>query len=317
MGFFSPKVIYRDLNANRRNSFLRYVGHRVLKNNKNFLCAITGATGIGKSYSGLAICEIYSEMFNIPFDVNIHCITSLKELLELITSKDLNKKIRVGSCLLFDEVQEEGNVRNWHSQTNKALNSLVSTFRNQRLTIFFTLPNLNFLDKQARQLFHCEIHATGYDKVKKISHLKPRFLEYSPKYDKFYYKRLIIKYKAKGKSVLNSTLLNIWNIPIASEKTIQAYELKKKKFSEDLNRRLLKQITDREKAEERKSKVDEMQDIKRLYEKYGEDYLKIQEEMPGISVFLINKYIQFIKKSYKTRESLENPIKTIKNEKKA
>jgi len=43
MGYFQPLVIYRDENAERKNSILRYVGNRVLRANKNFLC-LSGET---------------------------------------------------------------------------------------------------------------------------------------------------------------------------------------------------------------------------------------------------------------------------------
>jgi hypothetical protein len=68
MGYFQPKVIYLNANEKRENSIVRYFGNRVMRNNKNFLCALTGSTGAGKSYAGLKICEIYSEMFKIHFN---------------------------------------------------------------------------------------------------------------------------------------------------------------------------------------------------------------------------------------------------------
>ena len=38
MGYFQPRVIYREEGVDKKNSILRYIGNRVLRNNSNFLC---------------------------------------------------------------------------------------------------------------------------------------------------------------------------------------------------------------------------------------------------------------------------------------
>ena len=103
--YFQPKVIYRNPDVDRKNSIIRYMGNRVLRNNRNLLFFLTGGTGSGKSYAGCSIGEMYSKMFNIPFNPDVHIISSLKELLLLINSKDIDKKIQFGSYILFDEPQ--------------------------------------------------------------------------------------------------------------------------------------------------------------------------------------------------------------------
>jgi hypothetical protein len=40
--YFQPKVIYINPEDKRENSIIRYIGNRVLRNNKNFLFGITG-----------------------------------------------------------------------------------------------------------------------------------------------------------------------------------------------------------------------------------------------------------------------------------
>ena len=164
MGYFQPKVVYSNPNENREHSIIRYIGNRVLRNNKNFLCALVGATGAGKSWAGLSICEQYAKLHNIEFDPNVHVISSLKELLKLVTAEDVDKKIKYGTPILFDEPQTEANSRSWQSEVNQAFNSLMSTFRNQRLVIFFALPYLEMIDKQSRMLFHGEFKVEGFDK---------------------------------------------------------------------------------------------------------------------------------------------------------
>jgi len=257
------------------------------------------STGSGKSWCCLGMAEKYSKMFNIPFDPNIHVISSLKELLILVTSKDLDKKIQFGSVIVFDEPQVENNARNWQSDMNQAFSQLISTFRNQRLVVFFATPYLEFLDKQSRLLFHSQIQVLGFDRNTGITKVKPRFLEYIKSTNDFYKKRLIIQYKSHDKGVMNITKLNFWHVPRASQETIDVYEGKKKIFTHDLNIKLLNQIELAEKQAEGKNKSEELFKVNQLYNKYGENYIKILEEMPHLNPFTIEKYIQFIKKSKK------------------
>lgn len=295
-------VVYRNPDEPRKNSILRYVGNRILNSNKNFLCAVVGGTGTGKSYQCLAIAEEYSKMYNIPFDPSIHVISSLKELLMLIVDKEVEKNIRFGSVIVFDEPQVEGNARNWQSDMNQALSQLISTFRNQRLFVLFATPFLEMIDKQSRNLFHGEFKMIGYDKNTGIAKLKPRFLEYNRNLGDFYRKRLIIQYATKDKKALTISKLNFWHINKASEDTIRIYEDKKKKFTDDLNRKLLNQIELAEKQAEGKNKSDELFKVKELHDKFGDDYISILKEMPHLTPFTLEKYLQFIKKSKQTRK---------------
>ena len=136
MGYFQPMVIYRNPDEERNNSILRYIGNRVNTSNKNFLCAVVGATGSGKSYACLRMAEDYAKMYDTEFNPEFHVISSLEELLILITEPEATRKIKFGSVIVFDEPQVEGNARNWQSDINQALSQLISTFRNQRLIFY-------------------------------------------------------------------------------------------------------------------------------------------------------------------------------------
>jgi hypothetical protein len=295
--YFQPKVVYANAGDVKENSIIRYIGNRVLRNNKNFLCALTGATGAGKSWAGLSICEEYAKENGIEFDPNIHVISSLKELLQLITAKDIDKKMKIGTAILFDEPQTEANSRSWQSEVNQAFNSLISTFRNQRLVVFFALPYLEMIDKQSRILFHGEFRVEGFSKETKITTIKPRFLEWNKGAEDFYRKRLIVEYAVPNKKVRQHIKLGNWYINKPSDAVVDVYEAKKKAFTDELNRKLLEKIELRDKIAEGKNKNEEFIKIKELYEKYGEDYLKIFEEMPQLNPSTVKSYIYLIKKS--------------------
>ena len=311
MGYFQPKVIYPNPKTSRENSIIRYIANRVLRNNKNMMVALTGQVGNGKSWSGLSMCEMYSKLTGIEFDPNIHVISSLKELLQLITSKDLDKKIRVGTAILFDEPQVEVNSRSFQSEVNQAFNALISTFRNQRLVVFFALPYLEMIDKQSRILFMGEFRVEGFNKNTKITTIKPRFLEWSKGNEEFYRKRLIVEFSIEGKRKRNLMKLNTWHIPKPSDEIIDVYEAKKKKFTDELNKKLLEKIELRDKINEGKNKADEFWKIKAIYDKYGEDYLQVLEEMPNLNPQTIQKYFWIIKKSLKLIKARERTVKQI------
>jgi len=313
MAHFSPKVFYKDPNANKKNSVLRYIGHRVLKNNRNFLCFVTGAVGAGKSYACLRMAEDYAELFGIEFDPTHHVIGSLKELLLLITEPKKTRKIGFGSVIVFDEPQVESNSRSWQSDINQAMGQLISTFRNQRLVVFFALPFLEMLDKQTRIIFHGEFKVEGFDKNTKISTLKPRFLEYNKNKGDFYKKMLRVQFRKKGKKVMTIEKLDKWHIGLASKETIDIYEAKKLKFTDDLNKRLLAQIELAEQQAEGKNKSNELLKVGSLFDEYGEDYLEILKHMPHLNPFTVEKYLQFIKKSRKHQKERLVARETPKN----
>jgi hypothetical protein len=300
MSYFQPTVIYRNPSDDRSNAILRYIGQRVLTQNKNFLCAIVGQTGMGKSWAGISMCEQYSKMYGIPFKVNIHVIHTLKQMLSLIKTKELEKNIQIGTPLLFEEPQTAANARDWQSESNKMLSALLSTFRNQRLVVFFSTPYLSMIDKQSRILFHGEFKALGFDIKTGESNLKPRFLEYNGDMDKFYHKMLIVLHKQEGKRHLIKDKAFNWIIPKASKELLDEYEAIKQKFSVNLIDKLWNQLEKSENKKEMADKPNSMvlfDQIKDLYMVYGDNYIKIRGEIGEINPSTYNKCIYLIKRS--------------------
>ena len=162
---------------------------------------------------------------------------------------------------------------------------------------------MEMVDKQSRLLFHLEIKVDGFDKNTKIATTRPRFLEFNKQTGDFYKKRLIVEYKTATKEVMSRTKINQWSIPLASKEIIDVYEAKKKHFTDELNKKLLNQIELAEKTVEGRNKSDELFKVKALFEQFGEDYVKILEEMPYLTPFTLQKYILFIKKSLKVRDT--------------
>ena len=276
-GYFTPEVHYKNVKTDRSNAILKYIGSRVLNNNKNFLCAITGQTGAGKSWAGLGMCEMYSKMYGINFDVEVHTIHTLRQLLSLIKNKELEKKIEIGTPLLFEEPQAtDGNARNWQSESNKMLSVLLSTFRNQRLVVFFTTPFLSMIDKQSRMLFHAEFKIAGFNKQTKTTKIMPRFIEYNGDMEKFYKKKLIVHFAREGKRTFGREKVSMWEIPMASEPLTKQYEAIKARFSVDLVNKLWDKLDNKQEATQEKTKVEIVQDA---IAKHGLNRLTLCKEL--------------------------------------
>lgn len=264
------------------------------------------STGSGKSWSCISMAEKYSKMFDIPFNPEDHVISSLKEMLLLITGKDVDKKIMFGSVIVFDEPQVEANATSWQSEMNQALRQLVSTFRNQRLVVFFATPYLSMIDKQSRILFHGEFKVDGFDRHTKLTTIKPRFIEYKKDSDKFYYKRLICEYAVEGKKVREIEKLGVWHVPKASDHLLEVYEKKKKEFTDNLNKKLLNQILLTERQTEGKNKNEEFLQILDFYNKHGENYIEMSQAFPHLNISTLQKIVWIIRKSKNTQFKTKN-----------
>lgn len=308
---FSPQIVYKDPKVTRKNSFIHYFANRVLNNNKNFLCAVTGQTGSGKSWLSGSISEIYSELYEIGYNPKIHILFDIKELLDLINRPDIDEVLPPGSIIMFDEPQVSVNARDWRAESNQILSTLTSTFRNMRLIIFFATPVLEFIDKQSRILFHAEIEVLGFDKTRNMTSCKPRFLEWNGRKGEFYKKRLIVKYPVEGKNSMNWYHLQTWEVPRPSLKWIDIYEAKKIAFTKRLNRELKQQY------EYQQSQANKGRDLVRLidlWEEHGPNLRIFARELPHLSPYALERLVAMVRKQKKEQEKLKKEEEKAKKE---
>lgn len=205
--------------APNKGLWLSYIRQRI-RNNKNFLCFISGATGSGKSWSSLRVAEELDAQFNID-----RVVFSGRELMALINSGELRK----GSVIVFEEAGIEMSNRNWQSTTNKMLNYLLQTFRHKNFILIFNSPYMDFVDASTRKLFHAEMSTAGIDKEAETVTLKPLCIQYNGKLRKFYYKRLRVK------SERGLVPVSKWVVGKPSPTLIEQYEEKKTRFTDELN----------------------------------------------------------------------------------
>ncbi len=117
---------------------------RTIGENQNFMLAIVGQTGSGKSYTAMSLAMMMDTSFNID-RINFKAKDFLKT-----TNRDLDE----GSVIMFDEAGIDVSSREWYTDRNKAINNVVETFRRDNLICIWTTPNFGNLDKKVRSYFH-------------------------------------------------------------------------------------------------------------------------------------------------------------------
>src|SRR3989344_8876766 len=108
----TPKVIYRDSTIPRDDSWGRYVSARIFKNNENWLCAMTGLAGVGKTYTALSKA-IEWQKYGFSFSLD-NMVFSFLDLMKLINYGNLKR----GSIIIIEEPQTEINSKTWQSEIN-------------------------------------------------------------------------------------------------------------------------------------------------------------------------------------------------------
>ena len=226
------------VNKPKEKHWITYIKQRIRKN-KNFLGFISGQTGSGKSWTSLSICEDLDSEFNID-----RVVFSGIELMKLINGD----KLKRGSAIVFEEVGVEMSNKNWASVTNKMLNYLVQTFRHRGFILIMNSPYMDFVDSATRKLFHAEMSMIGINFKTVEGRVKPQLIQYNSRLQKFYYKRLKV---ITSHDVLPVT---IWNVHKPKKDLIDAYELKKRAYTNALNEKILSELRAVEEKDVPKSK---------------------------------------------------------------
>lgn len=209
--------------------FPGYVRQRI-RDNKNFIAAVTGPTGSGKSYSVLRQGENLDDDFNVD---NV-CFTAT-QFMNLINGK--TKKLHKGSNILFDEIQITLGHLDYQSIQAKLLNYILQTFRHRNFVLWVTTPNFNFINAAARKLFHCRMETISINKEKQHVKLKPLLIQINQRKGESYEKYLRVWHKDFGIVPLKKL-----KIGMPSKELVDAYEAKKTEFTNNLNENIARDL---------------------------------------------------------------------------
>jgi len=216
------------------NYFEEYILKRLYDQNKNFITAITGPTGSGKSYSALRLAERIDQDFNVD-----NIVFNAQDLLLRIKTGVEKDELTQGSVLVFDEAGVEANSRDWQSTTNKAINYLFQTMRSYNFMVILTLPHIGGLDKQVRQLLHAFMPTQGINYNEHTVEVKPLFLQTNQQTGDIY-KRYLRVFPDDGGTVKLTRV----NVKKPSKTLRERYEDKKENYQADLYDDLLSEVMD-------------------------------------------------------------------------
>jgi len=282
-------VINKDVAG--ASHFIKYIKRRISRN-QNFLGAITGPTGSGKSYSALSIAADIDPNFcieNVAFTPD--------DLFTIINSG----RLVPGSVILYDEAGVGMGAREWQSLGNKVLSFLLQTFRNLNLVVLFNLPHLGMFDAQGRKLIHAHLSTKRIIYSKSLCVIEPLLTFVDQATGDISYRYLRVTTGGVARSLSRIKILK------PSDNLALAYEAKKTLYTEDLNRRLQAQIQEKEAKKEKKvALVSEKSDIEAFFRMGG----TVREALDRGMTSYGERHLQRIRKkttdeqsSYNTQDS--------------
>lgn len=200
--------------------FCKWLRTRLIYDNKNVLGVETGGTGSGKSYRDLRKAELwYKFQFNKEFPTENICF-SVHEVMKRLVSGNLKK----GDIIIFEEAGANMGSLDFQNKVCKLFTYVLQSFRSMNIGIFFNLPYLSMLNKQARMLMHYVSESVGIDPKTNKNKSKMFFIQINQGTGKVYKKFMRANVGGKIRAVKRMT----WSLP--SPELIEAYELKKKRF---------------------------------------------------------------------------------------
>ena len=267
-------------NRGKSGYFNQYILNRI-RRNKNFVCAITGGTGSGKSYSALKLASDLDP----NFDVRNICFTA-KEFLDLVDGK--TKELKKGANIIWDEMQVTMSHLDYQTQQAKLLNYVLQTFRYQNFVLWITTPHFSFVNASSRKLFHGRFETVGINQNEKLCVLKPFLLQTNQKSGDIYQKYLRVKVNGVV------TPLRRIHVNLADLEILKAYENKKDKFNQRLREDIRLELTQMEEGNKKKPLTANQLTILEFL-KQGKVIPEIAEEL-GITNQAIYQQMNYIKR---------------------
>jgi len=237
------------LKKSKDNIIKTVIDKRLNQKNQNLIGLFVGATGTGKSYSCLRLGEVIDPNFseeNIIFSVD-----------DLIDKLDKNK-IKKGSVIVFEEIGVGADSRNFYTKQNKNLGYVLATFRTLNSIILFNTPVQSMIDKKVRQVTHIIFEMVGIDYQTKRAFCKPKWIQQNALQGKAY-----PKYTKKGNEMVKQI-----RFTLPSQKLIDIYEQKRKKFLNNVIYKAKKELNEKKKTP-RDRKIDIPKDINKKIKELG------------------------------------------------
>lgn len=224
--------------AVRHNPILRVKSWNKMNiHDDNWMAAVVGETGSGKSWAALRIAEVLDPGFSID-----QVAFSVEEFLRLVIDDSYGR----GSIIVFEEASVGANSQEWYTKGNKVLGRVLDTWRHQNRGAIFTLPAFGQLTKNARGRMSALIQMQNKFEDEGYTTAKYKYIQQNTDSGKLYKKYPRIKGK-KYKRL---------KVTKPSKELREAYEQKKEQFTNELNKELLEELLDEKKEAEEEDEKD-------------------------------------------------------------
>jgi hypothetical protein len=284
------------------NPFYKRLWKAIYEENKNVLIIICGGGGTGKSYTAIKIASSIDPSFNIN-TIRDRVLMRPKEFAKVVVEGNLKR----GNAIILDEAGTAVNAREWYSFNNKVINYIMQTFRNRNLFVIFTVPSMDYIDKQIRKLFHYFLEAK---KVKDNKNICKVFeLEFNKITGKLYTKRpfFIVDHKRHPVHEIQFSK--------ASDELLEIYEDMQKEGKHEIQQEVFFEIEriERRRKKERTFKYDLIPDdlikLKSLDRSSVARYFKID---PSRAYQVLEKWyaLGFVEKRYEGNKAYYDVVKT-------
>ena len=228
----------------RENPVLRQkVWGKMHLHDDNWMGAVVGPTGSGKSWGAIRIAEAVDPDFTVD-----QVAFGMREFMELVNDDSLDR----GSVIVFEEASVEANAQEWFSKGNKVLRQVLDTWRHQNRGAIFTLPAFGQLDRTARGRMSSLIQMRNKNEDDGFTVAKFKRLQQDSDSGKIYRKYPVLKGKQYKLLKLNKP----------SKELREAYEAKKEQYTEELNQELLDELLeDMDDADDSEEVLDDPREI--------------------------------------------------------
>lgn len=244
------------------------VWSRMHRRDDNWMGAVVGETGKGKSYTCLSLAEAVDPDFTVD-----QVAFGIEEFMQLVMDESFGR----GSVIILEEASVEAAAEDFHEISNKVLRTVLETWRNQNRGALLNLPTFSRLDKGARIRMTALIQQRRKFEDEGFSVATYKHLQTNSDTGKIYrhYPRI------------NNREHRTLKIAPPSEDLREAYEAKSDEYTDELNKELLEELLESKREQQDEEKKDPKWIAKDILDAGLEEYVSENHGQFYISTDLI------------------------------